>query len=617
MIKDFRLRFLDNLKSNKEIKNSGNDSNDDSLMLSSYLSYSIVFLIYAIIITYISYISINRGSWMYDYSFHMSRIVGLAQSLKNGDWLPNLNYVIANNSGYAVTMFYGNWQLYIPALVFLATKTATFAYSVYAFLLIYSSSLTGFYSLYQMSKSRKRAFIFALILPITIPFFGYGMVAAIPLIPLLFYSLYKVIYSERYNPMLLAAVISLLIQTHVISTIVLGIASAIFVLLNSNQLTRQKLFSFSLSLVIGLIMTSGYIFQYVEQTQSQTFFVSWIIRDFPFPAKILMLPNSVGDAIINYQFPIAIVIIVIGLVSSFWIKSVSRKLILMSLLLLFSTTTLIPWKILKYSFLGVFQYTNRLVYFLPIYVLMAACISFNKYLVISICIFQFCYYIVTQPYKYSYEEYRESIEYLKNTNTFAVKAFKNPLQLSYDTSGDEYLNLSVNHDDMRNGLILNQFLYNQQEVAIENVRQKYNDLEFDVSLKSNQPQTIVVPRIWYKGYKAYYSDKAVGTQPKIIYQKLSKEELAQYSKAKKPKVTEKALYNGFATISVSHSGHVQIAYKKTFVQCIGYTIEILAWLPRKVRQQLWMVLSKIGETIILCSKKIRQYVDENLKRKIS
>lgn len=155
MIKDFRLRFLDNLKSNKEIKNSSNDSNDDSLMLSSYLSYSIVFLIYAIIITYISYISINRGSWMYDYSFHMSRIVGLAQSLKNGDWLPNLNYVIANNSGYAVTMFYGNWQLYIPALVFLATKTATFAYSVYAFLLIYSSSLTGFYSLYQMSKSRK------------------------------------------------------------------------------------------------------------------------------------------------------------------------------------------------------------------------------------------------------------------------------------------------------------------------------------------------------------------------------------------------------------------------------------------------------------------------------
>ena len=178
-------------------------------------------------------------------------------------------------------------------------------------------------------------------------------------------------------------------------------------------------------------MTSGYIFQYVEQTQSQTFFVSWIIRDFPFPAKILMLPNSVGDAIINYQFPIAIVIIVIGLVSSFWIKSVSRKLILMSLLLLFSTTTLIPWKILKYSFLGVFQYTNRLVYFLPIYVLMAACISFNKYLVISICIFQFGYYIVTQPYKYSYEEYRESIEYLKNTNTFAVKAFKNPLQDVY------------------------------------------------------------------------------------------------------------------------------------------------------------------------------------------
>ncbi|NLR05928.1 hypothetical protein EKS21_10125 [Streptococcus mutans] len=62
MIKDFRLRFLDNLKSNKEIKNSSNDSNDDSLMLSSYLSYSIVFLIYAIIITYISPVVLVKKS---------------------------------------------------------------------------------------------------------------------------------------------------------------------------------------------------------------------------------------------------------------------------------------------------------------------------------------------------------------------------------------------------------------------------------------------------------------------------------------------------------------------------------------------------------------------------
>ena len=93
-----------------------------------------------------------------------------------------------------------------------------------------------------MSKSKKRAFIFCLDTAYYHTIFGYGMVAAIPLIPLLFYSLYKVIYSERYNPMSLAAVISLLIQTHVISTIVLGIASAIFVLLNSNQLTRQNFF---------------------------------------------------------------------------------------------------------------------------------------------------------------------------------------------------------------------------------------------------------------------------------------------------------------------------------------------------------------------------------------
>ncbi|WP_373756457.1 hypothetical protein [Streptococcus ferus] len=551
--------------------------------------------------------SINRGSWMYDYSFHLSRIVGLAQSIKNGDWFPNLNYAVANNSGYGVAMFYGNWQLYIPAIVFLATKTATYAYTVYAFLLIYGSTLTGFYSLHRMTGSKERALIFALTLPITIPFFGYGMVAAIPLIPLLFYGLYKVIYCERYNPILLAAVISLLIQTHIISTIVLGIASMIFVLLNIKKLTQQKIISFMLSAVVGLIMSSGYIFQYLEQTRSQTFFVSWIIRDYPFPAQILMRPNSFTDAFIRYQFPIAILVIIIGLVSSLWVRNLSQKLIAMSLLLLFSTTSLLPWGILKYSFLGVFQYTNRLVYFVPVYVLMAACISFNKYLVLSICLLQFGYYMITQPYRYSYKEYHESITYLHNTNRLAAKVFKDPVQLSYDTSGDEYLNLSVNHDQMRDGVTLKQFLYNSTAVEISHVKQKYNHLEFDVLLKTNQPQTIVVPRIWYKGYKACYSNHAVGTQPEILYQRLSEEERSLYAEARKPKVRKKALHNGFASISVQHSGHVVITYKKTFIQYLGYLIGILAWLPRVLKQKLWLGLSKGVTFAMLWLEKGRKY----------
>lgn len=90
----------------------------------------ILLTIYSVVLTGISYISINSNSQIYDYPFHMARIVGLAQSISHGDWLPNLNYLFTHGSGYTVPMFYGNAILYLPALVYLMTKVGTLAFPV-------------------------------------------------------------------------------------------------------------------------------------------------------------------------------------------------------------------------------------------------------------------------------------------------------------------------------------------------------------------------------------------------------------------------------------------------------------------------------------------------------
>ena len=90
--------------------------------------------IYSIFFTVISYNSANLSSIIYDYPFHLGRIVGLAQSIHNNDFLPSLNYVFLKGSGYAVPMFYGNWVLYFPAIIFMKTKVATLSFGILVWL---------------------------------------------------------------------------------------------------------------------------------------------------------------------------------------------------------------------------------------------------------------------------------------------------------------------------------------------------------------------------------------------------------------------------------------------------------------------------------------------------
>ena len=45
----------------------------------------------------------------------------------------------------------------------------------------------------------------------------------VPLVPILIYSIYRVLYLNKKNPLYLGIVVALLIQTHILSTIILAI----------------------------------------------------------------------------------------------------------------------------------------------------------------------------------------------------------------------------------------------------------------------------------------------------------------------------------------------------------------------------------------------------------
>lgn len=146
---------------------------------------------------------------------------------------------------------------------------------------------------------------------------------------------------------------------------------------------------------------------------------------------------------------------------------------------------------------------------------------------------------------------------MNNTNRDALNAYTSPLNYTYDTFGDEYLNIDVNHENIRNGTI-QKFNFDNNRIEISNIRHGYNKLEFDVNLKILENQIVVVPRIWYRGYNVEYSNGASGSQPHLVYIDRTDKEIEELKKSRKPNLVKKVLYDGRAAIDISSSGHVVV-----------------------------------------------------------
>lgn len=531
--------------------------------------------VYTIILTVISYGFINLGDRQHDYSYHLARIIGLAQSISYGDWLPNLNFVFAKGIGFASPMFYGNWQFYLPALVFLATKNASIAYTFFIFLVFLMTSYSSYYAVEKISKDKTRGILAAIIMPLFYTWLGYGMTMTIMLVPLLIYALYKVLYLDKRNPILLGFVIALLVQTHILSTLVLAIASIVFVLINIKLWSVKKIVSFIESIGIAICLSLGYTLQYLEQVRSQTLFVSWTLRDFPFPTETLATASGFLTNIINYEKPL-IVLLIIYLIYNYKTLSKFSKTLLITVCALFVIQSdILPWSgLLRYTFLATLQDTRRLVFFVPSFIVFILSLNLNIKLLKSIVLVQFIVYFFASL---NYLPLDNHIQEIRNTNYLAKTSFENISGGGFDTSGDEYFNISINHDNVRNGQ-LTKFDYNPDEIEVSNIKKTYNSLEFDVTRTGNEKSAeVVLPLTWYKGYKADYSSGSSGSQPAISYRDLTQEEKETYQQQRKPALTTFAQYDGRATIRIANSGHVKVYYAKTSIQILGYVLEMISF----------------------------------------
>ena len=563
------------------------------------ISNKLVYLLltsYALIFTFVSFNLINFQSRSYDYVFHLSRIVGLAESIEHWDLLPNLNFLFAFGTGYASPMFYGNWQFYPSAIVYMMTNDGNLAYSIFAFLITLGTSLTSYIVISKIVKNKVTGIVVALTIPCYYTLFGFGMTMVVPLVPILIYSIYRVLYLNKKNPLYLGIVVALLIQTHILSTIILAIFSAVFLCLNYKRITLEKIISFVFSILFALCLSAGYIFQYLEQVSSQKFFFTWTARNFPVNVKDTFLVPFPFQAdrygfykpFTPLEWPIHQFVrdglfYASMMVILFYrrLGSLSKTIFWTCWILYFSATSLLPWNsVLKYTFLGSMQYSGRLLFFIPLlFLFFLAVTNRNGFFSIVLCILSLTFYFnhVVPQFDTSSKNYKQMRDDNKKNEKLLKSVYRGDKSKYIDPVGDEYYNLDINNQDIR----LPQFTEFQtaKDVKISTIKKRYNLLEFDIEVPDDKKETTIsIPMIWYKGYRAEYSKGAEGSQPVLKQRAFTESELKENKKDRKPTVSEKVLNDGKIYLSIRNSGHVKVSYHKTFIQNLGFMIEWISWI---------------------------------------
>lgn len=219
----------------------------------------------------------------FDLNFHMLRIEGIAQGIKNGNFPVRIQTNWLKGYGYPVSIFYGDFLLYLPAVLRAIGMPLQNAYKIF---LIFINILTGiimYFSSKGISKSRAMA-IFASYLYLLLPYrlsciyirAGVGEYCAMAFFPLIIWGLYRIYTIDsaakewKYIWILPAIGFSGVIQSHLLSTVFVGLFTVIFCLiLFKKTFERKRFFALAKVVLATITLNATYLVPLLDYMQKE------------------------------------------------------------------------------------------------------------------------------------------------------------------------------------------------------------------------------------------------------------------------------------------------------------------------------------------------------------
>ncbi|HJA92878.1 MAG TPA: hypothetical protein H9717_07140 [Candidatus Eisenbergiella merdipullorum] len=473
----------------------------------------------------------------HDISFHLMRIEGIREGLQSGMFPVRIQPGWLNGHGYAVSIFYGDLFLYIPAILRMFGISIQTCYQFYVLLVNAATVLVSYFFFSRMSDRQTGMFCAALyslnIYRLTCLYSraAVGEYTAMIFLPMLLYGFWSVYTreedSEEYKNswIIIALGFTGLILTHMITCEMAALFIVILCAVLWKRTFRKKTFLTLVKAAVALcLLNLWFLVPFLDYMKngvyvlnaSDSYAAFRIDERAAFPAQLFMNTYDVRgmstghDAGIISEMPqtpgIALLLV---LVSWFLLctgeknegkeeKRRERLCVCLCALSLILTTYLVPFSelveiipLLKLPIRSI-QYPWRFLSAAAVFLTWLACLMFgrkggseNWRKLMKMGIFGIaCWQALT---------FMSSV--LRDNGALRIYQMGNMTTL--EVSGGEYLPPGYNLNDYVDALT-----YDAEKVTVSEWGREKNQIHAEISNLTTETQQVEVPYVYYKGYVA-------------------------------------------------------------------------------------------------------------------
>ncbi|GAB6008939.1 hypothetical protein [Dysgonomonas reticulitermitis] len=503
----------------------------------------------------------------YDFYFHYRRLDVLIDALKQGLFPNYTDYSNVDGYGYFTKGFYCDAILIPFALIGLFTSTY-FAYDVMIFTMTVLCGVFTYHAVRVIYKSSYVALLTSILYTFAIYRLydvyqraAFGEALSFTFLPLIFLGLYHIIKGDYKKWYILAIGYSLLIFTHVISSVLTFITLLIILVVCYKPILKEpkRIGYLFLAGLVTIAVTAYYLFPVIEQLASNTFLYSmggkagygkvgfdlvfWgLISGILYPGKAIW--SGVG------------IILILLILLRFFIKgkksdglkSVDIGVII-GICFIIASSRIFPWGTFPFSLIGFIQYPWRLYEFASCFFAVAGAYYLSLLFVKTksrIIVFAVIV-VATMVTTYIHSENYKYLYYAKALQIYAGNSDENPAFYNhYHLIGGEYFPariVAIDYIYIRGEKVE----FKNADTQISNLKRNKNVTSFDIEVHATD--SLLLPLLYYKGYHVTLDgiDLPVQQSP-----------------------------TGLVQIVADKSGRVEAYYKGTTTQWVSFYISIIS-----------------------------------------
>lgn len=467
-----------------------------------------------------------------DLSFHLWRIEGIAEGLRNGSFPVRIYTEYLNGYGYANGIYYGNMLLYIPAFLRLMGYSVTFSYKCYILLIHILTAVAAYISFRGISESRfiglAGCAMFTLAPYRLVNVYdraAVGEYTALGFMPLIFYGLWILCKGkeEEYKKsfVVLVAGCTGVVQSHLLSVILVACGGIAFaVLFWKYMIQARKILLLLKAMILTVILNLWFLVPLVDYLLTQQTRImadkTWTIQKYGQDLTYLtglitgndyQVPR--GSGVLFVIMPILGIMVCVLAHYSCWNKAYQKEItgfVVLGCCFLFLSTHMFPYDFLcKNSgvinmFIGKIQFPWRW--------LGPAALS----LCILYCLIAVILHENSKKYCYTFILCTLLAATVQSVGIQCLIMNKSTIQNYYSTAGlhQEFLYQVYQGEYMKTNANMKAMEYDNQVLDESNIIWEYKrrNNQFELLVQNNQKQMaeIVFPLQYYKGYSAIDPD---------------------------------------------------------------------------------------------------------------